>query len=113
VLRGLTQLEEMLIARINPIMTVYTVRGGQRKGSKYIYNFFQNVDRIASVLPHLPTPDHIPLMVRRSSADGTNHYDFRVRRHKVIAALRWLKVHHRWYHDITIYEERLLQLPED
>ena len=112
-LKGLTQLEEMLISRIHTIMSVYTVRGGQRKSSKHIINFAQNVDRIARELPLNPVSNEIPLFVRRSSDDGIKHYDFRVRRNRVRAALEWLKENHKWYRDIQVSEDRLSQLPED
>jgi hypothetical protein len=67
----------MLIARIHPLMTVYTVRGGQRKGAKHAINFRQNVTRLAAELP-IALQD-IPMIVRRLSNDGTRHYDVRVR----------------------------------
>ena len=82
-------LEEMLIARIYPVMTVYTVKGGQRKGSKYVINFPQNVSTLASVLSQLPVD--IPLIVRCSDIHETKYYDFRVRQHKIRDALQWLK----------------------
>ena len=53
-LKGLSQLEEMLIARIYPLITVYTVKGGQRKDSKHVINFPQNLNRLATQLPRLP-----------------------------------------------------------
>lgn len=90
-------------------MTVYTVKGGQRKGSKHVINFPQNVSRLATELPQLPAD--MPLIVRRSNIHETRHYDFRVRQHKVRAALHWLKEKNKWYRDIIISEERLSQLP--
>jgi hypothetical protein len=90
-------LEEMMIAKVHPVMTVYTVKGGQRKMKNHIINFPQNVLRFYSELPLLP--DAIPLMVRRERADGGGHYDFRVRREKVRVALEWLKVNNTWYRE--------------
>jgi hypothetical protein len=101
----------MLIARIYPLMTVYTVRGGQRKGSKHVINFPQNVSRLATVLPQLPVD--VPLIVRRANLTEEKHYDFRVRRGKIEAALNWLKASNKWYQNVTISEERLSQLPMD
>src|SRR5271169_1919527 len=101
----------MLIARIYPLMTVYTVRGGQRKGSKHVINFLQNVSRLATTLPQ--KPEDIPLIVRRANQTEDKHYDFRVRRGKVQRALQWLKGNHKWYRDITISNEALSQLPID
>lgn len=82
-----------MIALIYPLMTVYTVRGGQRKGSKHVINFPQNVSRLANSLPRVPSD--IPLIVRRSDLNGTKHYDFRVRCNKIEEALRWLKRNNR------------------
>ena len=101
----------MLIARVCPVMAVYTVKGSQRKGSKHVINFPQNVLRLAAVLPQLPVD--IPLIVRRSDIHEARHYDFRVRQHKIRGALQWLKENNKWYWDITISEERLTQLPVD
>ena len=101
----------MLIARIYPLMTVYTVHGGQRKGSKHVINFPQNVSRLAMSLPQ--KPENIPLVVRRSNLNDDKHYDFRVRRNKVKQALEWLKRHHKWYRDVTISDETLEDLPID
>ena len=109
--KGLSQLEEMLIARIYPLITVYTVKGGQRKGSKHVINFPQSLNRLATQLPYLP--GDVPLVVRRSNRQEGGHYDFRVRRDKVRAALVWLRTNNRWYHDIDISPERMAQLPLD
>jgi hypothetical protein len=104
-------LEEMMIAKVHPVMTVYTVKGGQRKMKNHIINFPQNVLRFYSELPLLP--DAIPLMVRRERADGGGHYDFRVRREKVRVALEWLKVNNTWYREVVINNDHLGMLPED
>jgi hypothetical protein len=107
----MTQMEEMLVARLCPVMTVYTVHGGERKGSKHVINFPQNVSRLAMSLPQ--KPEHIPLVVRRLNLHDDKHYDFRVRRNKVKQALEWLKRHHKWYRDVTILVEALEDLPID
>ena len=104
-LKGLSQLEEMLIAHIYHLITVYTVKGGQQKGSKHVINFPQNLNRLATQLPRLP--GEVPLVVRRSNGQDGRHYDFHVRRDKVQAALVWLRINNRWYHDIDISLERM------
>jgi hypothetical protein len=101
----------MMIARMHPVITIYTVRGGQRKTRNHVINFPQNVTRFANALPFLP--DEIPLIVRRERPDGVGHYDFRVRRGIVRADLQWLKANNKWYRDIMIDEARLEALPED
>lgn len=100
-----------MISRIYPLMTVYTVRGGQRKSSKHVINFPQNFSRFANNLSQLP--QDIPLIVRRMNLNDEKHYDFRVRRPKVEAALQWLKQHNKWYRDVTISPARLSPIPLD
>jgi hypothetical protein len=99
------------VDRSHPLMTVYTAHGGQRKGSKHVINFPQNLSWFATTLPQ--KPEHIPLIVRRSNLNDDKHYDFRVRRRKVRRALQWLKQNHKWYRDIMISEDLLNDLPID
>jgi hypothetical protein len=101
----------MMIARVHPVITVYAVRGGQRKTKNHVVNFPQNVDRFVNTLPlH---PDNVPLIVRRQGMDGAGHYDFRVRRGVVRRALLWLKANNKWYRDIDIDWAGMGQLPDD
>ena len=110
-LRGLTQLEEMMIAQAHPVITVYAVRGGQRKTKNHVVNFPQNVTRFFNTLPlH---PDNVPLIVRRRGVDGAGHYDFRVRRGVVRQALLWLQANNKWYRNIQIDWAGLGELPDD
>ena len=90
-------------------MTIYTIKGGQRKGSKHVINFPQNVSTLASMLPQLPVD--IPLIMRHSDIHEMKHYDFQVHQHKIRDALQWLKENNKWYQDITISDEWLAQLP--
>jgi hypothetical protein len=101
----------MFISLIFPVIIVYTVKDGQRKGSKHVINFPQNMSRIATVLPQLPSD--IPLIVRREGEHNGRYYDFRVRRDKTRSALLWLIRNNKWYRNIHISEERLSQLPVD
>jgi hypothetical protein len=75
-LQGLSQIEEMLIARACPIMTVYRKHGGQRGYRGHVINLPQNIqgflDRLPSNVNDLPV-----LLVRRHGVDDT-HADFRV-----------------------------------
>ena len=59
----------MLIARVHSVITVYTVKGGQRKSSNHVINFHQNITRFASILP-LRSNDVLLLVLRRISADS-------------------------------------------
>jgi len=73
--------------------------------------FPQAVQEPATILPRLPAEMDI-IHVRRQGKDDT-HKDFRVRRHRVEGALRWLKDNNPAYADIVIDETRLQNLPAD
>jgi hypothetical protein len=54
-LQGLTQFEEMLIARAFPVMHVYTKpRGGQKAYKGHVITLSQDVQQLADVLPSCP-----------------------------------------------------------
>lgn len=53
-LQGLTQIEEMLIARALPIMRVFIKPGGQRGYSGHCINLPQDVKELAKSLPRYP-----------------------------------------------------------
>ncbi|MCG8622691.1 MAG: hypothetical protein MJE68_11945 [Proteobacteria bacterium] len=110
-LQGLSQIEEMLIARACPIMTIYRKHGGQRRYRGHVVNLPQDIqgflDRLPANVSNLPL-----LLVRRHEADDT-HADFRVRRQYVLEALQWLQHNNPCYHNITTDFTNLDKLPED
>ena len=53
-LSRLTDLEQILIIRIHPIMSVYCVKSQQYKYSSNVINFAHDVNLIARVLPYNP-----------------------------------------------------------
>ena len=63
----------------------------------------------ATILPRLPREEDI-ISVRRQGKDDS-HKDFRVRRHRVEGALRWLKDNNPAYAEVVIDEARLQNLP--
>ncbi len=70
-LQGLTQIEEMLIARALPIMRVYIKSGGQRAYSGHCINLPQDVKELASVLPRFPK-DLSVIMVKVKGIETTH-----------------------------------------
>ena len=110
-LEGLTQVEEMLIARACPIMCVYRKHGGQRGYRGHVLNLPQDVQGFVDKLPR-PIADMPVLLVRRRGTDNS-HADFRVRRACVLTALQWLKINNRFYHDIQIDLGVIHELPTD
>ena len=51
-LQNLTFIEEQLIARIHPVISVYRIKGGQFKYSGQVINFPQDVFDLVDSLPH-------------------------------------------------------------
>ena len=110
-LRGLTQVEEMLISRVCPIMRVYRKHGGQRGYKGHVLNLPQDVQSFLNRLPS-QVADLPVMVVRRHGADNT-HKDFTVRRHKVLEALLWLKTNNPFFKDIEIDRQVIQSLPEN
>ena len=110
-LQGLTQVEEMLISSVMPIMSLYHLPHGQFGYSGHIINLPQDVATFTNTLPRSPSQLDV-LLVRRQGAAGS-HKDFRVRRSRILTALLWLKHHNTYYRDILIDEAILAQLPVD
>lgn len=110
-LEGMTQVEEMLIARACPIMTVYRKHGGQRGYSGHVLNLPQNIQHFLNKLP--PRINELPILqIKRTGANNTEAH-FRVRREKVLQALLWLKRNNKFYHNIEIDMDLISCLPLD
>ena len=108
-LNGLTQVEEMLIARALPIMRVYVKPGGQRAYHGHCINLPQDVSDLASSLPHY-SKDISVIVVKMKGKDNSTR-DVTVRRHKVEDALNWLINHNPHYQCVTINANALDNLP--
>ena len=110
-LKGLTDMEEMLIARVKACMQVRWTKGRQLCYQDHIVNFRQDITEIATKLPRLPEDTDV-VIIRKEDVDMSSHVDFTVRREKVKAALQYKIAHDPDYADLTIDEEALEQLPE-
>ena len=106
--QGLTQVEEMLISAVMPVMSIYRLPHGQYGYKGHIINLPQDVSAFATSLPRLPSELDI-VLVRK---EGT-HHDFRVRKLVVLRALKWLKQHNKYYRNIEINLDALNLLPDD
>ena len=109
VLQGLTQIEEMLIARALPIMKVYIKPGGQRGYSGHCINLPQKVTDLAKSLPRCPKD--IPVVVVTMKGKDNTFKDVFVRKNKVEQALEWLIKHNPHYHDVKLDTNLLDTLP--
>jgi hypothetical protein len=112
----LTEVEQMLIARVHTFVEVRRVRGPQHRYTGHVISFERDVGSIYDELPLLPSEVNI-LFIRpqnSGSHDGLRKQfakDFRVRRSRIEQWLNWLKEHHPGYRDITINRSNIQQLP--
>lgn len=117
-LQGLTQFEEMLIARAFPVMHVYTKpRGGQRAYKGHVITLPQDVQQLADVLPRCPKD--LPVIIFTINGKDNSSSDFVVRRKKVEEALNWLtgenengEPNNSLYKNVRIDKQNLANLPE-
>ena len=113
-LQDLTFVEQLLIARVQPVMRVYRIKSrgipGQYAYKGNIINIGQNITEIINSLPRTPSTLSV-VVVRREVLN--EHRDFHVRRKKVLSALIFLKENNRYYADIEIDMEQISQLPID
>ena len=72
-LLGLTEIEEMLIARVFTVMTVYRLRGGQNGYWGNVINFPQDIQEFTKRLPRDPSTLDV-LVVRRESTNDTTSF---------------------------------------
>jgi len=111
-LKNLTFIEQQLIAKVHPVVSVYNIRKGEQyKYSGQVINFPQNVQEVCNVLPQKVKDIGGVLTVRFEGSDG--YKDLNVQRDRVLKALLWLKANNPFYTDIKISEENIQLLPED
>ena len=72
-MQGLTQVEEMLISAVLPIMTLYRLPHGQYGYSGHVINLPQDVASFASSLPRLPSD--LDVIVVRKEGAAQSHRD--------------------------------------
>jgi len=117
--KGLTQVEEMLIARAFSVIQVYTKPNGGEKAYKgHVLTLPHDVDHIANVLPRYP--QDIPIIAFQFDDKNNCSKELKVRRQKIIDALNWLtgknekgEPNNLVYKDVTIDHSRFELLPEN
>lgn len=110
-LSGLTQVEEMLIAKALPIMHIYIKPGGQRGYSGDTINLPQNVSELAQSLPRYPKD--LSIIIVRAKGKGNFVKNLSVRRQVVSDAIHWLIKNNPHYSDIELNYNALNSLPEN
>ena len=110
-LSGLTQVEEMLIAKALPIMHIYIQPGGQRGYSGHTINQPQNVSELAQSLPRYPKD--LSIIIVRAKGKGNFVKNLSVRKQVVSDAIHWLIKNNPHYSDIELNYNALNSLPEN
>ena len=115
-LPALTDVEEILIARIKVVIQVWLGKGAQWKYTGHVVNFMRDTGKIYRKLPALPEDADIVLIRPARGPDGSRA-QFRkkltVRREVVKTWLEYRKDNHSGYRDIDIDHDALSQLPHD
>ena len=109
--QGLTQVEEMLISPILPIMTLYRLPHGQYGYSGHVINLPQDVASFANTLPR--EPHELDVIIVRKEGATSSHCDFHVRKSVVLHALQWLITNNIYYRNVTINFDVLNLLPNN
>jgi len=117
-LPSLTQVEEMVIARVHVFVNVMQIRGQQYLYRGHVVHFLRDVGKIYDQLPLLPAELDIVLLKPKNTDDSDRLRQqfrrlFRVRRSCVKQWLDWPKAQYPCYRDIVVSQERLIGLLED
>ncbi|KAN0068857.1 hypothetical protein V8E54_013026 [Elaphomyces granulatus] len=115
-LPALSQVEEMLIARVHLHLEAKRIRGLQYQYTGHTVCFMNDSTKLYDTLPLLPR--HLDLFLLRPPQSGgplPRQYlnDFKVNRSKIVQWLTFLQRNCPAYRDILIDADALSQLPED
>jgi hypothetical protein len=111
-----TEIEEMLIALVSPIMSVFRLKHGQSGFSGNVHSFTQNVHAWVEQLPRNLSQVDILIITKiigTTTGGAPKLKQLRCRIGVVLAWLLVLKKHHPLYADVAINNENLMQLPVD
>ena len=110
----LTDIEEILIARVQVAINVFQVRGLQFQYRGHVAHFLKDVARVYAKLPLLPSESDVIILRPRELTTGELGYfrrRFTVRRAVVQQWLTFLRLNHPGYQDVIIDEANLATLP--
>ena len=104
--------EKMLIQRISPFVPLHHIKNGTMGITGHVCSFETDLEGFVDSLPRLESDVSMIRVLRRmkqeigrSEGDITKAY--RVRRSKVLLALKWLKTCNPFYRNINIIESNL------
>ena len=102
----------MLISPVMPMVSVYRLPHGQYGYSGHVIILPQDIAGFVTTLPRHANELDI-IIVRKKGSSPSQHHDFRAGRSVVLSALRFLIANNKYFSNITINNEALLQLPQD
>ena len=108
VLLSLSQIEEMLISRVNPILQVTHARGGQYKCNGQTIYFPQDITKITSMLRwHV---EDLDVLIVTCYSNDHHAYDCIFSRHHVLPALEYKLANDPYYKNAHIDNNALASL---
>ena len=102
--------EKLLLQRFSCFVPIVHIRNGVMGLKGHCCCFKQDITEICYTLPRKKVTIIRVVKGIRDKLGNLSETSFLVRRKKVLAALRWLKKHHKWYRDddqLIICEENL------
>ena len=117
VLKNLTFVEKMLVAKVRHTCAFVKVASGMRKMKANIVAFESPIQKIYNILPppREDLDDVLAILFTgpcKPTAEDFARTPFLVRRNVVIAALEWLRLNHSDYADIQISHKNVMQYEE-
>ena len=108
-LSDLSEGEKLLIQQISPYIPMQHLQKGSYGSKGHVCSFPQAVNEICTILPRLPEHVNAISVVKqfKTKEDSPSSMVFRIRKDKVLQALRWLKKYNKVYKDIEIQETNL------
>jgi len=99
-LQNLSYIEQMLIAQVHPVVSLYRVKGNQYKYGGNVISFRQNIEEYIGILPVLPSTLKSTILFSKETPSGL--VEFRADRERIRRALTWLQLNNQYYSNIVI-----------
>ena len=114
-LQDLREGEKLLIQQVSPYVPLQHLQQGSYGSKGHVCSFPQDIGHVCTVLPRVPNDVSIVKVVKEFTDKQSNvqKLTFKIRREKVLTALRWLKRHNTEYQSITIEEDNLTWMETD
>ena len=104
VLQDLREGEKLLIQQVSPYVPVQHMQKGSYGCKGHVCSFPQDITTLCTVLPRIPTDVNLVNVVKSflDNEQNPQKLTFRIRRDKVLTALRWLVEYNPEYRNITV-----------